>query len=77
MPRYFRIMCNSIWTMCVALHVVVAQMDRKEINEWKLEEEWREEGEIDPEDLPEHERARKPITPDDFKKVTLLYGNFY
>lgn len=38
-----------------------AEMDRKEINEWKLDEEYRKGDDIEPEELPEFERPKKPI----------------
>ena len=49
----------------ILLNVIWA-LERKEINEWKLEEQYREGDDLEPEDLPEHERPKKPI---DFENV--------
>jgi len=45
-------------------------VDRKEINEWKLDEEYRKGDDIEPDDLPEFERPAKPI---DLKNVSYYF----
>ena len=53
----------------ILLNVIWA-LERKEINEWKLEEQYREGDDLEPEDLPEHERPKKPI---DFENVCYFF----
>lgn len=50
------------WFLIAILNVsIYADINNKNINEWKLEEQYREGDDLEPDDLPEHERPKKPI----------------